>query len=374
MKPLLILLLALSLLYSCHQRVGEGSWIKTEDSIAIDPALLNAKCSVKTDAGSGTLFQGYNKETNELVLIDLDSAKTILTVRPAIDFEKAGRLVQFDIYKADSIFIITEDYVFIVDAGGQVVYSRDLSTPPKDEKGEAFLLWDNDNQFPLHYNSKTKELLVKTICHCSYMEPEYFKHKLEGWLHLETGAIRQADYSFPSNHYQHAYAQSVFSYRIFKDSLSIVSFQSQDSLYVYNHHTGSLKSHSGKSQYQSIDFIPFDTAHKDDMERVKEYLIVNPIYQRILYDPYRQLYYRFFVKEQPLKKENGVYNTIFSKEVILMVFNQDFQLIAEKNIGSNYSWYFSFVSPRGLYIRKYDTSAQKHKQNYYARFTVFSWN
>lgn len=374
MKQTVFLIVVITLLYSCKGPSGTDHWKTTEDTLSIPAALLNATFNVKKDASERPLFQSYDKSLNEIVLIDLDSEKQIFSVTPAIDFEKSGRLIQFDVYKADSVFVVTEDYVYIVNATGEIIYSKDLSTPLKDQAGNDLILWDNDNQFPLFYNSQTKELLIRTTCNCSYMDAEYFKHKLEGWLNLETGTIRQLNYSFPQNHTEFSYSQSVFPYRILTDSLSVISFQSQDSLYVYDRSTDSMKRYTGRSKYQTVDFIPFDTANKGDMERVKEFLTVSPIYQRILYDPYRQIYYRFFVKEQPLKNENGVYNTIFTKDVILMVFDKDFHIIEEKNIGNNYSWYFSFVTPNGLYVRKYDTDKPSKKINDYAKFTVFTWN
>lgn len=374
MKQLVFLFLLVNLLHSCRNRSETGNWLVKEDSLAIPLSLWNATFNVKADAKGRPLFQSYNREQNDIILIDLDSNKKILTIKPAIDYKKAGRFVQFDVYKADSIFIVTEDNVFIVNALGDIIYQKKVSPPLKDERGEEIVLWDHNNQFPLFYNSKSKELLIRTTCNCWFMEPNYFKHKIEGWLNLETGSIRQSDYSFPANHYTaHSYAQSVFPYRVFRDSLSIVSFQSQDSLYVYNHNLQKLKSYAGKSRYQSIDFISFDTANSNDMERVKEYLIVNPIYQKLLYDPYRNVYYRFFAKEQSLKGENGTYNTIFSKELILMVFDSNFKIIDEKNIGNGYAWFFSFVTPKGLYVRKYDAQKQKENNNNYEKFTVFTW-
>lgn len=250
----------------------------------------------------------------------------------------------------------------------------DLSTPIRNDQGQEILFWDNDNQFPLHYLSQTKELIVKTICNCSFSDKEYFQVRLEAVINLETGDVNQLDYSFPQNHREHSYGQSVFPYRVIRDSLHIISFQSNDSLFVYNRNSNRLIRYFGKSRYQSADFIPFDTSYKEDLERMREYLVVSPIYQKLLYDPYKKLYYRFFVEEQPLMNDSGVINSIFTKDVILMVFNEDFEIIGEKNIGTSYSCFFSFVTPRGLYIRKYDTRSSSDQNPRNEKFTIFSWN
>jgi hypothetical protein len=92
--------------------------------------------------------------------------------------------------------------------------------------------------------------------------------------------------------------------------------------------------------------LTFDTSYKEDIERLKEHLIQTPVYQKILFDKYKNLYYRFFWNSQSLISRSGQYHGIFDRDLILMVFDENFKLITEKNIGNSYLWYYSFVSPK----------------------------
>lgn len=347
----------------------------TEDSLLIDKSLFNGKFRVKSISG-GSYFQGYNKERNEIFLIELDSSKTIFKVKPDINFADsiAGRLVQFDIYKVDSIFIVTENNIFIVNEVGKIIYDKNLSIPMKDKDGVEIVFWDNDNQFPLQYNSEKSELLLRTICNCSYMLPEYFHRKIEAKLSLKDDKIDLVNYTFPETHRKFSYGQAVFPFREVRGDLSIVSFQSDDSLYVFDRMTGEQKKYYCRSRYQKSDFIPFDTLYRDDLERVKEHLTVSPLYQKIMFDRFKNIYYRLLLREQSLKDEKGVYASIFSKDLIVMVLDKDFKVVAERNIGNSYSWFYSFVTEKGLYIRRNNSSRPVRSNNKYEYFTIFSWN
>ena len=57
-----------------------------------------------------------------------------------------------------------------------------------------------------------------------------------------------------------------------------------------------------------------------------------------------------------------------------MVFDENFKLITEKNIGNSYLWYYSFVSPKGLYIRKAIFDKKTRQNQEYDHFSVFSFN
>ncbi len=57
-----------------------------------------------------------------------------------------------------------------------------------------------------------------------------------------------------------------------------------------------------------------------------------------------------------------------------MVLNKDFKIIQERNIGSSYLWYYSFVTPKGLYIQKKLETLPPNANPKYAYFSVFSWN
>ncbi len=359
---------------SCKQESKDLSMSVYRDTLQIKESSFNSKCRVKPIVNT-VYFQGYENLENKITLIEIDSSKEVFSVHPRIDFseEGAGRFVQFDIYKIDSIFIVTENNVFIINAAGSVIYKKDLTEPVTDDNGNTYRLWDNDNLFPLEYNPGKGELLIHAICNCSFFDKRYMDGKVQAGLNIKDGGIKFYDYGFPDSYKLNSFGQAVFPFKTVNGILDIISFPCDDTLYIFNRKTEQMQKMPARSKYQKSNFIPFDTTSSGDMERMREYLTVIPMYPRILYDKYRNRYYRFFQKEQSLKDDKGEYAELFDKDLIVMVLDSNFKIIHEENLGKTYFGYYSFVSSKGLYILKYDKTEQNSDKEY-SIFSVFNWN
>lgn len=358
---------------SCNSIGKQVSMHVYNDTLQINESLFNSKSRVKA-ISNNIYFQGYKKPENRIVLIDIASSKEVFSIMPQIDYsdDVAGRFIQFDIYGLDSIFVITENNIFIINAAGKIIYNKKVNDPIVDDNGYDYRLWDNDNLFPLEYNTNSKELLIRAIGNCSFLDPGYTRRRIEVALNLTDNTIRFYSYGFPDSYRQNYFGQAVFPYRVVNGVYDIVSFPYDDSLSVFNRQTGEFKRKECRSKFQEIDFIPYDTAFSYDIERMKEHHTVLPMYPRILYDKYKNRYYRFFQKEQLLKDAKGEYRELFVKDLIIMILDNNFNVLHEENLGNAYFGYYSFVSPKGLYIWKYEKS-EKNIYKDYSVFSVFNW-
>src|SRR5450432_749595 len=124
---------------SCSEKNEIGSMYEHSDTLLIKESLLNSKCRVRS-ISNNTYFQGYDKYENRITLIDVASSKEIFSVNPKIDYQNdsAGRLIQFDVYKIDSVFIITENNIFIINADGGIIYRKNLTEPVIDDNGYEY--------------------------------------------------------------------------------------------------------------------------------------------------------------------------------------------------------------------------------------------
>jgi hypothetical protein len=76
-----------------------------------------------------------------------------------------------------------------------------------------------------------------------------------------------------------------------------------------------------------------------------------PWYLKVLFDPYRNCYYRFAKHRQSLKDEQQKMNNRFMGKWSIIVLDANFQRIGECKLdGKDYSILQSFVAERGLYI------------------------
>ena len=347
----------------------------SEDSFRVNPLLLNGKSLIKNIADENYL-QSYDEKENSISFWKFGAAAPLFTIKPHLNFDddRIGKLIQFDIYKRDSIFIVTENYIFLLDKNGEISFKKDISNSVLDDTGHQVVFLDNSNQYPLYFDSTKNDLYIRCSCNCYFMEPEFFQTRVEARFNLKDEKFSFLKYGFPEKYRHHFYGQLVFPFREINKQLNVISFQCDDSIYVYDRETNTIKSYKGKSTYQKEPFLTFDTSYKEDIERLKEHLIQTPVYQKILFDKYKNLYYRFFWNSQSLISSSGQYHGIFDRDLILMVFDKNFKLIAEKNIGNSYLWYYSFVSPKGLYIRKAIFDKKTRQNQEYDHFSVFSYN
>ena len=91
------------------------------------------------------------------------------------------------------------------------------------------------------------------------MEPEYFQTRVEAKLNLIDGKFSFLNYGFPEKYRHHFYGQLVFPFREINKQLNVISFQCDDSIYVYDRETNEIKPYNGKSTYQKVPFLTFDT-------------------------------------------------------------------------------------------------------------------
>ena len=89
------------------------------------------------------------------------------------------------------------------------------------------------------------------------------------------------------------------------------------------------------------------------------HLILSPLYFELFWDPYRKLYYRFFSKEQPEKDEKGFYSIFSKKPLVLMVFDENFNVIDELELSSDHTFSFGLVTSKGFWVRKLNTGSVK---------------
>ena len=77
----------------------------------------------------------------------------------------------------------------------------------------------------------------------------------------------------------------------------------------------------------------------------------NPLYTHVLYDKYRNVYYRFVELPYELQDDESPFEEPKGREFSVIVFDRNFQIIGETKFpGGKYFYKMSFVGRDGLYI------------------------
>ena len=140
----------------------------------------------------------------------------------------------------------------------------------------------------------------------------------------------------------------------------VYSFRYNDSLFIYNDSV-LTRSISCKSQYDNSPYEAMDVEKVDQISYVKKFTIESSRYEKIIYDKFRDCYYRVYKLKQNYVNDDR--NIKKNSEIVwsLMILNKDFKVIQEKLFTKgdyNYKWIIP--TKAGLFISNYCEDCQKN--------------
>jgi hypothetical protein len=127
----------------------------------------------------------------------------------------------------------------------------------------------------------------------------------------------------------------------------VYSFAADKNIYIFDQN--GLKDSIDASSKFHEDTGPFPMDSMWDFNYIRKYFITEPKYVKIIFDPYRNLYYRVFQKRGKYLNEDGSFNT--SIDWTLLVFDSSFNKLSEIVFdGAKYSAMSLFPAKEGLLV------------------------
>lgn len=142
-----------------------------------------------------------------------------------------------------------------------------------------------------------------------------------------------------------------FSREIISDSIYLISWPLLDSLIWVDKKNHQTKNILAKSNYFSAQQIPFNTPPNQEEEN--EMVLGQFRYGKILFDPYRKLFYRMVM--HPLKEtDNKTFiPNIEEQKFTIIVMDENFKFMKEVLFPSNtYSPFNIFIGKKGIMLMK----------------------
>ena len=173
-------------------------------------------------------------------------------------------------------------------------------------------------------------------------------------LDLNTGELDWASLNFPTTFngdYSHIQSGDSFTYDYnYKDDRLVCSFIESDSIMVTDD-LSTVKWYNAKSRFldSMIPYINDPTEDVYDLIRKEE----KPKYWHLMYDKYRDVYYRFAEMPCELAENEDPYDEFAprAREFSVIILDKDFRIIGEtKFLVKKYFYKMSFVGRDGLYI------------------------
>lgn len=149
----------------------------------------------------------------------------------------------------------------------------------------------------------------------------------------------------------------------------IHSFPTSHDIYISSWDSNVSKLvYGGGNEVRTISSIDYSPTAKTPKELVYTHYLKQDLYAAILYDPWREVYYRFV---QQGIKDATKYTKLEEKNIVVVLMDKEFLYLGEKLLGTGekWNWKNSFVTEEGLNIEYIDSS---DIEDSYMRFKILT--
>ncbi|HRK29321.1 MAG TPA: DUF4221 family protein [Chitinophagales bacterium] len=180
----------------------------------------------------------------------------------------------------------------------------------------------------------------------------YYNYPITATLNLKTGKINTTGIAFPRFLYKNDYGLMSPIKQLYTDNHIVYACDALPEIWRYDLTTSTLARYITRSNYQTDSILPLpfrSSPHNKDQSY--NIFMHSARYDKFVYDPYKNVYYRFFVLEMPQKNEQGLYNTHKDRRLSVMVLDENFNLLGETLLPPVCNFiFFAVASKQGLFI------------------------
>lgn len=353
---------------------GESETKNTNDSKLIPDGIVNFPLDNRSsnlssflayfdDEGDGQLFS-LNQATNEINAYALDDQQLIYQDSFHIEGPQGvGQIMGFHILGSDSIMIFpsNKNSVYITNTSKGSL--RGFKYEPPLGYSNAALA---PNAFASNATLIDGEIFVKTdFIGNPYLlsDEQASSTHLAYSIDLNSGATIPLPHFFPKGYWGDK--KTFFRFSMSAGSKFVYAFFGDHHVYYADSPEKQLIAKRAESKYfkKAIERFPTDGLPEDR----GKYPIVTPHYGSVIYDQYREVYYRFcFPGDEIEEGENPRMHIQFPKSFSVMVLDKDLNVIGETLFDRNteYSPFHSFVGKNGLYISTNHPENPQNKEDF----------
>lgn len=346
----------------CSSTDKQDNQIKKVEKLVLTDKYLQFKIDTLTSLVSDYLYfyqDSYQKQdvllslnqyNNEIQAFDINTEQSLFKL--VIDdehFNQTGLLMGTALKSVDSIFLFSEvpSTVFLTNKSKSFFKTYDFDNL-KEYYGpvvsSAYF-----NSTPLIYNNK---MTFKTFVGGNYTnfdENDLYKQKLLVELDLTNGSFEFLPFTFPQDYWLSGKKHIEFSFTGDLDKRIVFSFWGSHNIYYTENNT--VKAVNAKSKFieDNLPNIPLEGTREDR----RNYMALSSHYGSIVYDPFRDVFYRLCYPYQEAESTDQIIRKArYPNKFSIMLLSSKLEIIDEILFENNIELLPSnlFVSSHGLYI------------------------
>jgi hypothetical protein len=343
------------------QKIEQKVSISIDSATLFMPMIVNINCWHTKDINDTVYAFFANNKTNEFEVYNLESDSSVWSIPIKTLFGRDGYpgsdIKSIEFINLDTILLLREEQLILFNKDG-IFYERSINQETKEssyKKGFNYYLIGSN--IVSKWDAVRKGFWLQAGCYnvSHITKPEiHYSSAIELFVPADSTAKWDTlPTTYPPRYRSkcnHAWLNLPF--RAISPTSHVYSFSAESDIYVYDTQAKTYTSRPARSQYDTIDFPCLEKKNENSDDNLAHFML-SPQYQHILYDPYRDCYYRIFALSLPEKNAEGLYNDLNDKEYVLMVFDKDFKLITEWKIPkSEYLINTCTIGKKGLQMIK----------------------
>ena len=179
-----------------------------------------------------------------------------------------------------------------------------------------------------------------------------YHYPITGELNLNNLKVSFTGIKYPKFFHIHNFGLLNRIYQNFFNEKLLYCFEATPEIWQYAHNEGKLEKFVVKSLFDKDPCQPISFKRTPETKDLLfNHLKTSPYYHRLIFDPFKQVYYRFYAHPLPEKGPDGLYSTTRDKRYSIMVLDKNFNLLAERPLPDEcFFIYFSIPTKEALLI------------------------
>lgn len=210
--------------------------------------------------------------------------------------------------------------------------AREMKFSKRTEGTDSLPIFFRHAELPITYFHDKNEVYLEAVDFRNPEEKEYaFDAKFHYRLSLESDEWDFVPLKFPRSWGNGELGLAQFVNCAFKGDSMIYNFSNEDSIVLFSKTNGSLAFFDARSKFDK-EMVKLTEEELKDFDKKNEHFNTSFLYKTIIYDKWKDWYYRVYAKDQPLMNEDGFFNTASDRTYGVIVLDGDFKKLGEITI------------------------------------------
>lgn len=280
----------------------------------------------------------------------LDSCLLVKNITPQIEGPNGidSPIAGFDIVNFDTIFLLTDgiyDNIVIIDSASQVIkkIKFNISYQP------YFPLTNLWSSYGKCINYTNNEIIINSIClDTESAFDKSFNQNIAYCYNFILDSQSVYPLKFPNNSKIRTQVKYSEASVIINKNNTILSYGLSHQLFVSDNQT-EWQEYDAKSRYIKKNLLP---PNGTELYETMKKFVENPYYLALIYDKYRNVYYRFVYPGINVVRDDDIMKlSEFRRVFSIMVIDKDFNILGETLMPENtYNSNMFFINEAGLWI------------------------